>query len=130
MKHGKEYVPLSIVSFNARCLHNKFAQFRICLHENSPDVVVVTETWFSKDILDNEYLPEGYIAFRKDRHLNYYTQGTYQREDRSGVLVLVKGNLNPITFDTETEAEILWVEINPTPDMKWLIGGCYRPGED
>ena len=122
---------MKILSFNARCLRNKFAQLALLLDQEDPDVVVITETWFDDSVKDSEYTPDGYLSFRKDRNLNAYSSGTYQIEDRGGVLMLVKECLHPTRIEQwEPEIEMLWVAINPQPKVTWVIGGCYRPEVD
>ena len=110
---------------------NKFAQLSDFIAEHNPDVLVITETWFSDAVTDNEFTPPDYICFRKDRKLHYYTEGTYKQESRGGVLLLVKNYLHPTLYTQgDCDAEILWVQINPRTNIRWLIGGCYRPEED
>ena len=59
---------LKILSLNARSLLPKIDHLRgVCLSE-SFDVIVVTETWLSLDILDSEVGIPGYSLVRKDRN--------------------------------------------------------------
>ena len=64
--------------------------------------------------------------YRKDRVLSDYPPGTYSDPARGGVAILVKGSLNP-ELHSKGEAEIIWVKIQPLPNVEWLIGCCYRP---
>ena len=90
--------------------------------------MVVTETWLTKEVSNTEFCPPGYLVFRKDRNLSDYPPGTYQREERGGVMILVKGNLNPeLVKSADANAEILWLTVNPINREPWLIGACYRP---
>ena len=124
-------MPLKICLFNAQSLKSKFAHFSSFITEHEPDIVVVTETWFDNDIQDSEYTPDGYVSFRRDRNIDFYSPGTYKVSDRGGVLILVKDILHPTRYtDADVEAEILWISINPHPTTSWLIGGCYRPEVD
>ena len=62
---------------------------------------------------DTEFAPDGYVVFRKDRNLKFYPEGTYVKEKRGGVLMLIKGNLNPCIYDKgECDAELLWVTVS------------------
>ena len=42
-------------------------QFQSFVYSRSPDIIAVTETWLSDNILDNEILPNSYSIVRKDR---------------------------------------------------------------
>ena len=128
---SKETINLKVFNFNAQGLKNKFAQLNDFIHENDPDILVITETHFDCNVLDSEFKPQDYQVFRKDRKLEFYTEGTYSQLDRGGVLILVKSFLNPVPYDKgDVDAEILWITINPRPRVTWLIGGCYRTEED
>ena len=37
------------------------------IDETRPDIMIITETWLSPDILNSEIFPRGYSVFRKDR---------------------------------------------------------------
>ena len=131
LKKHKEHLPLKLCSFNAQDLKSKFSDLNDYITEHDPDICVVTETWFNKDVRDAEFTPSGYNVFRKDRDIHFYTEGTYVEEARGGVLILCKTNLNPELYnDGEMDAEILWISINPHPKVRYLIGGCYRPERD
>lgn len=68
---------LSVLYLNARGLFNhkklkifsdKMASFQSYIFEHKPSIVVLNETWFTKDIHDNEVFPSNsYKVFRLDR---------------------------------------------------------------
>ena len=61
----------------------------------------------------------------------FYTPVTYTVEDRGGVLLLIKDNLNPTLFVPDNaDAEILRVAICPHTDIQWQVGVCYTQEED
>ena len=98
------------------------------LYNNDIDVCAISETWLSDDIMDAEFTPDGYVCFHKDRKLSYYHEGCYTLEDRGGVLLLVKSNLNPTPYEYgDVDAEIVWVEIHPDPKTSIVVGAAYRP---
>lgn len=66
---------------------------------------------------DSEFVPNGYKIFRQDRDLNFYTQGTYTQTSRDGTLLLVKDYLNPTLIETNVQAELCWININPHPNV-------------
>ena len=95
------------------------------------DIVTITETWFHAAITDQEFTPPGYTSFRKDRDTRYYTEGTYSRDSRGGVCIMVKNELKPVPLNVgKVDAEILWIQIFPTPTNPISIGVCYRPEVD
>ena len=128
---GNEYVPLKIISFNARGLINKYAHLHSTIQEQEPDIIAITETFLDKTITDEEFTPSGFKCFRKDRNPAWYCDGTYVTENRGGVLLLIKEELNPtIHKSSDTEAEILWVSTSVDPRNDWIFGVCYRPEVD
>ena len=107
---------------------NKFAYLKDFVYEKDPDIICFTKTSLDSTVEDSEFQSEGYQVFRKDRNIKDYPSGTYEKEERGGVMLMVKGNLNPARdMKGEAEAEILWVRIKPFDNVEWLIGGCYRP---
>ena len=129
--HAHSYVPLTMFTINAQCLSNKFTQLSDFFAQHDPDIICITETWFNSQIQDNEFTPDGYSCFRKDRKLSFYTEGTYQQEARGGVCTIIKNSLKPILFSTgEADAEILWVKIQTGHNGTATIGNCYRPETD
>ena len=99
--------------------------------DDDPDVIAITETWLDNTVNNTEFTPDGYTAFRKDRDINHYNPGTYTQNERGGVLLLVKNLLNPVIYtEADVDAEIVWVTLNPHPNLSWLVGVCYRPETD
>ena len=127
IKKNKEYLPLNIYNFNAQGLSSKFAILSDFIAENDPDVITITETFLTDDVKKEEFCPPNYIPFRKDRVLSDYPEGTYKNPARGGVLILVKGSLNPEPANNSVDAEIIWIKINPLEKVYWLVGCCYRP---
>ena len=88
----------------------KYVELSDLLYDN--DVCAISETWHSGDIMDAEFTPEG----------------CYTLEDRGGVLIRVKSNLNPTSYEYgDVDAEIVWVEIHPDPKTSIVVGAAYRP---
>ena len=98
------------------------------LYRRNPDSIAITEAWLFSDIADSEFTPPHHTCFRKYRRIHVYTPGTYTVEDRGGVPILIKDNLNPTLFiPGNADADILWVTISPQPNIQWQVGVCYRP---
>lgn len=55
-----------IININARSILNKATMVEYVVLEHKPDVVVITETWLHKDILDSKVMPPNYTIVRKD----------------------------------------------------------------
>ena len=124
---NKSFLPLKICSFNTQDLCSKFAQLREYISNKDADIFVITETWLDSSVLDSEFVPEGFKAFRRDRDIKFCNEGTYTNTRRGGVAILCKEDLNPQEYTKgDTNVEIKWVQINPVPNVHYLIGGCYR----
>jgi len=59
--------PLSLTVLNAQSIKNKQAIMSNMIEELQPNVMIISETWLSPDILNSEIFPNGYRIFRKDR---------------------------------------------------------------
>lgn len=66
--HGVPPTALKCFLFNARSLANKLHHLHLFLSSYEPDLLFVTETWFSSEISDSEVSADSpYKLFRKDR---------------------------------------------------------------
>ncbi|XP_072046857.1 uncharacterized protein [Amphiura filiformis] len=87
----------------------------------------VTETWLDSTIDSNEFTPDEYLCFRKDRRLDFYAERTYTEEGRGGSMRLSE-NLNPILYTKgDADAEVVWCKVFLNPKTELLIGVVYRP---
>jgi len=114
---------LRCLDLNARSIISKFYLFEAWISNIRPDIIGVTESWTSGDILDSELSLDGYDLFRKDRLVA-----------RAGgdVLLYVKCSLSPVVFSPNTKLpEHVWFQISDSGVSKFLIGVCYRtPSND
>lgn len=108
---------------NARSIISKFYLFEAWISNIRPDIIGVTESWTSGDILDSELSLDGYDLFRKDRPV---------ARAGGGVLLYVKSSLSPVMFSPSTKfPEHVWCQISDSGGSKFLIGVCYRtPSND
>ena len=113
--------------FNAQGLQTKFNTLKDFIADTEYDIIAISETWLDKEVMSSEFTPEGYITYRKDRNIKDYTEGTYVQSDRGGVLIMLKGELNPHDIVDDIEAEMLWLSITPYKDTTLRIGVVYRP---
>ncbi|XP_047488259.1 IST1 homolog isoform X2 [Penaeus chinensis] len=104
----------SILVTNPQSLTNCFEEFAQTVENHKPEIIVVSETWFSETRPATNYALEGYKMFNDDR------------EGRGGgVAVYVLDCLHPneVKLDAPPELECVWVEV----DRKLVICGLYHP---
>ena len=119
---------MSFPSLNARSLtsggsststSHMLLNFQALVYSRQLDVVIVTETWLTPDILDKEILPSGFNLYRRDR------PGTKRG---GGVLVAIKTAIKSNRRDDlELNCEFVACEIYPSKCMKVAVCGFYRP---
>ena len=85
---------LRCLYLNARSIISKFYLFEAWISNIRPDIIGVTESWTSGDILDSELSLDGYDLFRKDRPV---------ARAGGGVLLYVKSSLSPVMFSPSTK---------------------------
>lgn len=88
------------------------------MDSSDADVVVLTETWLSSKI-------------RNDEILNCHKRFNFYRHDRGeknggGVLVAVAENVLSFQISIVSELELLWVCLQ-LKTKKYILGVCYRP---
>ena len=52
---------------NTRSIVNKLIHFHTLIYSKDYDIIAITETWLSDNILDQEIIPTGYTIYRNDR---------------------------------------------------------------
>lgn len=92
------------------------------MNEHNLNICTLSETFMTKDVKDSEFTPEGYVIFRLYRDLNVFLEGTYKSEERGGVLIKVKSDLNPEIVLEDAMAAIAWVTIAATIGV---VGEAY-----
>ena len=103
---------------------NKSDELHDWVAENKPLVVGLVETWLCKDILDSEFVPEGYICFRCDR---------IESKRGGGVCLLIRSDI-PTTqirafADPDGQFESVWCKLKLTKSGHDVLGIIYRtPG--
>ena len=98
---------------NARSLINKFDIFEAIVNVLDVDIIGVTESWATPQILDTEISLCGYQLFRGDRS---------SPNKGGGVLLYVRESLKPAEFSVKSEFnDNVWCQIG---DL--IIGVCYR----
>ena len=93
-------------------------QFESWVYDLDPDVIEVTESWASPDILDSELSLIGYDLFRKDRPVS---------RSGGGVLLYVKSSLHAVESPPPSSfPEQLWCYFLDASKVKCYVGICYR----
>ena len=87
---GKPYPDLNIT---------KLLEFQAYIFQNTPDIVILNETWLKSCINDKEIIPgDTYKIFRKDRsclsHLPDPQNSNKFKRNGGGVLIAIKNSLN------------------------------------
>ena len=114
--------PLKIANINFRSIRGKKPQFYSFLDFHNPDIVIGTETWLTPDIHDSELFPPdlGYTVYRRDR----------TGPKGGGVIILVKSSFqSQAKPEFNTNAEIIWIQLNLIGSKSALIGAYYKPHE-
>ena len=109
IKQNKTSSELVCMYMNARSLIGKFDLFTAWVLNYSPDVIGVTETWATDDILDSELALVGYDMFRQDRPVN---------RAGGGVLLYVKNSLQATVYEPSVSfPDQIWCNISsPSAD--------------
>ena len=104
---------INCLYFNARSLINKLDFFEAIVNVLNVDVIGVTESWATPQILDSELSLPGFHMFRNDR----------KSDNRGGgVLLYVHEKFKPVEFTPVTSfQDNVWCQIG---DL--FIGVCYR----
>lgn len=128
---SRQRMGLKIVHINAQSLHNKIDEFRYIFTSAGVDIVCISETWFSIDILDSIYGLNGFQLFRVDRTI--FVDGRESRTRGGGVAMYIRSGLNctaKLKSCCGNEIEYLFMEIMNEQKRKFLVGTVYRPHRD
>ena len=113
----------------------KVFEFQAHVYKNSPDIIVLNETWLKNGINDNElFPPEAYKIFRCDRSPDSHppdpSYPNKYRRNGGGVLIAIKSSLDITTkkISTPCPAEVLSIEITLKNKTKFCLSTIYRVG--
>ncbi|XP_071547749.1 uncharacterized protein Ist1 isoform X2 [Panulirus ornatus] len=104
----------SLLVTNPQSLTNCFDEFVELINEHKPEIVVVSETWFSETRPASQFNLDRYEMFSVDR------------ESRGGgVAVYVLERLKPyeVKLKGPSKLECIWVNV----DGRLIVGGLYHP---
>ena len=123
---GKTILPLDT---------NKLLDFQAYVFENKPSLIVLNETWLTKDHLDNEIFPnDSYRCYRLDRTLKSHPMDPANKDKYKtrggGVMIAIRSDLSVEAkrIAIKSKAEILSVELKFSNNDIVCITTCYRVG--
>ena len=112
----------SIGHINARSLTPRLNEVCHLLHSESLEILCISETWLTEDILDAVLLVPGYKLYRCDRPGG---------RRGGGVAVLVSNDLRVSrlheTSGGDTGVEALWLSVGGAGRATVVVGAVYRP---
>jgi len=111
----KKAKQLRISVCNFQSIWNKQHLLGNYLYENDIDILIGTESHLSCNINDSEFLPEHYLASRKDR-----TDGF------GGVIIIYKDTLLIQELSSTGKSEIISIKVESF-EKPVIITACYRP---
>ena len=129
------FVPFSCLGDSVMSLStDKIIEFQSYVYNENPDVVILNETWLSKEHLDNELFPnDTYKVFRLDRSNKTHPPDALNpkkyKVKGGGVLVAVKANIEveTVKINSKSKAEILSISLK-NRYTNICITTCYRVG--
>ena len=127
--------PTELGKSNPMLNMDKVIEFQSYVSEKKPDIVVLNETWLSKNINASELFPDQtYKIFRRDRILKSHpidpdNPGKFKRNG-GGILIAIKSNLDceSLKIKEKAKAEILSVEIRLKSGKSICLCTLYRVG--
>ena len=112
----------------------KLMELQSKIYNDKPDIIVLTETWLSKEHLDNEILPDNiYKVYRKDRSKHSHPPDPNNpdkfRRKGGGVLVAVKASIDVENdkVNVSSKAEMISISLKAN-NTNYCISACYRVG--
>ncbi|XP_059186340.1 uncharacterized protein LOC131969177 [Centropristis striata] len=115
----KSRTGLGLIHINARSLLNKMDLLKVWINSTNADVIVLSETWLTKSVLDKDISVNGYNVYRADRPRKGGGVAMYIRSNFDVNLVLKES--------VSKELELLALEIELTKNHRIMLVGCYRP---
>ena len=128
-------IPFSNLTDQHPCLdNNKIYELLAYISSNSPDIIILNETWLKPTVLSSEILPCEYNVFRLDR--SQYTHPIDPlnpnkfRRNGGGVLIAVHNELSiqSKVISLKCAAELLAVELTLCDGSKIILTTCYGVG--
>ena len=118
-RNGRKSLKVMVINFQS--IRNKTSELKVLLEQHNPDIIQGTETWLSQEINSSEIFPDTYDVYRRDRRDGIH----------GGILTACKKDLIMIRKEEfETDAELMWNQIELKGRHSLLIGTAYKPRHD
>ena len=134
-------IDVSSVFFRAFCSlavseaqSQSIIKYMTYIFNNSPDIIILNETWQKLTVLSSEILPCQYNVFRLDRSQNTHSIDplipSKFRKNGGGVLIAVHNELSiqSKVIPIKCAAKVLAVELTLCDGSKIILTTCYRVG--
>ena len=129
-------LPISeLAEINPTLNLTKLHEFQAYVYSQSPDIIIINETWLKPCIHDNEiFPPEAYKIFRCDRSPDTHppdpSNPNRYRRNGGGVLIAIKSSLDITSkrVNIKCKAEALSIELTLSNNTKICISTVYRVG--
>ena len=110
---------LRFLAVNCNGIRSKKAELENLTTYVQPDILLLCETKLDNNVQSAEFMPPGYIGFRKDR-----------ASGAGGVMVMIKDHFTAceVPLDDVT-GEVCWVKVE-TQDNPLYVGSFYRTPSD
>ena len=106
---------------------NKILHLQSYLHFNSPDILILNETWLNEHVHTNEIVEEQYYkSFRLDR--TQEDKNRYGKIGGGGIIIFIKQGLNIETkvLNLEHKVPFLAIEVKLQNSTKFCLSTFYR----
>ena len=110
---------LGFMHLNVRSMIAKMDMIRIWAHTTDADVIVISETWLNKAVLNKDINIDGYNVYRTDRP-----------KKGGGVAVYVKSKFHVnirLSTSVSKQFELLALDMEISKTLHITVVGCYRP---
>uniref|UniRef100_A0A3B3HCE9 Reverse transcriptase domain-containing protein n=1 Tax=Oryzias latipes TaxID=8090 RepID=A0A3B3HCE9_ORYLA len=110
---------LKIIHLNVRSLAPKMDMVKIWFTSTEADIVIISETWLTKSITNEDINVNGYNVYRTDRP-----------KKGGGVAIYVKSRFEASTVMSKSipkQLELLVLNVKLAKSLSITVVGCYRP---
>ena len=124
---------LSIIHMNVRSLVNKFSEVKMFLannSNNSPDILVLSETWAHHDTPQSFFTVQYYNCWRFDRQ---FLNAKGELKQGGGLCIYVAEKYDITAEEIQSanisceDLELFWLKLNIKQTKPIYIGAIYRP---
>lgn len=110
---------LRIVHLNARSMLSKMDMICLWVRSTDAEIAVISESWLTKSVMDNDIDIDGYNVYRADR-----------LKKGGGVAIYVKCRHNVTVVSSVSiskQLELLALNVEISKGLCLTVVGCYRP---